>query len=199
MTSKSLIIRLIGQTRTSRIKLSLNRLLNTQVPHRRRQLEPWRPLISIDRRVHTVSIEIPTVGLIIEAYIVILDRHGYKGKHFHHFSTHNLDKLSERVISNRQFQHARFSTIRNNHLITRGRHVVSLRVINSFHQRVRFESEDRFDLGRSREINRVEVIHRDVKCVLTTIHHFEQGITRIQHCNDRFDVICTTWYRNLLR
>ena len=130
--------------------------------------------------------------------MVILDRHRYKGQHFHHFSTHSLDDLAERLASSRQCQHVRVSAVTNNHLIARGRHVVPFRIVQSFHQAVRFESEDRFDLWCFREIDRVEVIHRDVECVLTTVYHFEQGITRIQHCDDRLDLACRPLFGHLL-
>ena len=84
------------------------------------------------------------------------------------------------------------------YLVARGRQEVLPWVVQFFHQDIRFESKDRPDLWCIREINHVEVIYRDVERILTAIHQFEQGITSIQYCNDRLDVVCTAWYRDLL-
>ena len=73
--------------------------LDSQVVCRWRQLKPWSLTKTIDRRVLTVTIKVPPFSYNIELHILFLNRHRYKGKHFHHFTTHSLDELGEREIS----------------------------------------------------------------------------------------------------
>ena len=80
------------------------------------------------------------------------------------------------------------------YLVARGRQEVLPWVVQFFHQHTRFKSEDRLDLSNTCEIDRVEVTHGDMECILTAIHQFEQGITCIQLCNDRLDMVGSSGY-----
>ena len=65
--------------------------------------------------------------------------------------------------------------IRHHYLVAHTTQELSSWIVQPFHKHTSFESENRLDLRDIREINRVEVIHRDVEGVFAIMHQFGQG------------------------
>ena len=54
------------------------------------------------------------------------------------------------------------------------------------------EAHNPLDLRSIPQVNHVEMVHSHSERVLSALHQFKHSITRIQHGDDRFDVIGTS-------